>query len=334
MKLIKRLFNGLSSMEFLFWIIVMWVLFYVVSAVWKEEAFTDFVLNLKKSVFFQVPFFLFLVSGVFNLLRISKRIIKEGIVRFVLWLILPVGLLVFFSGYFISMTSRDTDWILAGEGHSVGPRWSEQRYKVEDIRLGLRDSYLDLQAKGALLQNEPQLTLVDRSSSSSRIGAFPPTRLGDTYYHILTYGFAPGISLSKDGVILNEGYMALKVLTVSSDFFEIIPYPYRFVVSLSPQKKFKKGEIIASEFNLKDPRYDVRVFRGEKVIAEGNSEEKIEFEKFVLSFTDTSFWVQLEAVRDPAVPVVLTGLLLILFGIPFSSLYIYMKARESLRKQL
>ena len=161
------------------------------------------------------------------------------------------------------------------------------------------------------------MTVMDRFSQKSIIRAFPPEKISDTYYHILNLGIAPGVRLLQGEKIISQGYMILRILMPgSSDYFEIPPYPYRFLVSLAPEKKIQKGHINASEFNLKQPHYNVRVFKGKKIIAEGNSRDEIKLDNLTLYFSKPIYWALVEAVKDPALPVLHAGLVLITFGLP------------------
>ena len=103
----------------------------------------------------------------------------------------------------------------------------------------------------------------------------------------------------------------------SSDFFEIPPYPYRYLVSMEPEKTMQQGHMKTSQFNLKDPVFNVRVFQGDKVVAEGDPGKGIIMDNMTLYFFKPTFWVLLEAVKDPGVPVMHAGILFIIFGIPF-----------------
>lgn len=92
------------------------------------------------------------------------------------------------------------------------------------------------------------------------------------------------------------------LLPGSSDYFEVSPYPYRFLVSLEPSRTFQKGNLIASEYKTKEPLFRVRMFKGEEIVAEETSNNTIVFDNLTLSFTEPTFWIQLEAVKDPAYP--------------------------------
>ena len=317
-KALKIFLNILSSREFLIWIIGGWTIYYVFSAIWMKEAFAHFSNGLRRNLLIQVPFAVFLISGYLNLLSSAIDVFKKGMGRLLAWIILPAGILIFFTGFFISINARQFEWIVAGEGHDIKPKWSSASYRITNVNSGIKASFLDIDidtGKG-IFKYEPKLTVMDNNLKTYEVGAFPPTKIDDAYYHILNFGLAPGIRLLENDSVKDEGYMPLRILQPgSSDSFEIKPYPYKFLVSLEPEKVIQKGNMKASEFNTKDPLYRVRILDGEKIITEGISKEEIRFNNLTLKFFDPTFWFQLEVVKDPGVPVILSGILMIIIGI-------------------
>ena len=330
-------FKILASKAFLLWMIIAWISFYAFSYIWMDEAFGNFIALLRDNMFIQVPFILFLVSALMNLIRASKKSFQQSRAGYLFWLILPLGVIIFFSGFFLSVIQREQGQRILGEGDIIDPPWSNDKYSLIDINPGLRDSLLDIDSGMGIFSHEPKLTVIDRFSQKSEIGAFPPKKLNDTYYHILNLGIAPGVRLLQGENIISQGYMILRILMPgSSDFFEIPPYPYKFIVSLDPEKKIQKGRVSASEFNLKQPQYNVRVFKGEKIIAEGNSRNGIKLDNMILDFYKPIYWALVEAVKDPALPVMHAGVVLITFGVPLyfmRLLFVFLK-RENIFKRL
>ncbi len=310
-------FKVLASKAFLLWIIIAWISYYSISSIWMEEAFGNFISLLRDNMIIQIPFLLFLASAIMNLIRASIKSFQQSRAGYLFWLILPLGVIIFFSGFFLSVTQREQGQRVLGEGDAKDPPWTKEKYSIIDIDPGLRDSFLDIDSSIGIFSHEPKITVLDRFSQRSEIGAFPPKKLNDTYYHILNLGIAPGVRLMQGENVKSQGYMILRILTPgSSDFFEIPPYPYKFKVSLEPEKEIQKGHIKASEFNLKQPLYNVRVYKGEKVIAEGDSRKGINLDDMTLYFFQPIYWALVEAVKDPAISVMHAGVVLITFGVP------------------
>ncbi|MBI5194995.1 MAG: hypothetical protein HZA10_01590 [Nitrospirae bacterium] len=317
-RIIKTPIRILSSKAFLLWVIGCWIFYYVLSAIWLKEAFGSFISGVRVNLFIQAPFLLFLVSGYLNLIRAAKSVFNKGMVQFLLWVLLPAGALLFFTGFFLSICTRQTGQIIIGQGDVIKPPWSSKSFRVTGIKPGLREKFLDIDMERGIFAYEPKLIIIDElSSKESGIGVFPPSKINGTYYHILNFGLAPGIRFSEGGDIKAEGYMPLKILTPGSgDYFKIPQYPYRFLVSMKPEKTFQRGNVYASQFNLKNFSFKIKVFKGEKVIEEGESSEGIIFDNFTLQFFEPAYWAQLEAVKDSARLIILYGILLVFAGIP------------------
>jgi hypothetical protein len=275
--------------------------------------------KLGSSRMIQALFIIFLVSGYLNFLRAAVFHLRKNIGRSLLLLVLPLGVLIFLTGFFISGTSRQTEWLVVRNGEFVQPRWSSEQYRVDAIRPGIKERFLDidLENNGGLFKYEPKVTVSDRLARTFEIGAFPPTKIVDTYLHVLNFGLAPGISFSEDGEEKARDYVPLKILGPNStDTFSLQPLPYKFLISLEPEKTLQKGTLKAQEFNIRSPLYRIRVLEGEKVIAEAVSKDSIAFNNMKLGFFEPGFWVQLEVVKDRGVPLVIGGIFLALAGIP------------------
>ncbi|MEN8264374.1 MAG: hypothetical protein ABFR82_13025 [Nitrospirota bacterium] len=316
---IQVIFSILSSKAFLLWMTGGWITYYVMTSIWMDEAFGSFAVGIGKNPFIQIPFITFLITGYLNLLRASICILRKGKIQFIAWSVLPLGTLLFFTGFFLSLLLRESGQRIIGEGDIIKPPWVRETLNVKDIQPGLKDRLRNTDADTSIFSQEPELTLTDKNSESYRVGVFPPVIIDATYYHILDFGIAPDIKLLRGGRLMFEGYQPLRILTPGqNDFFEIPSFPYRFLISMAPEKSFQKGKLSVSDYNFQKPVYRARVYKGEKIIAEGNSGQGISFDNFTLYFEDHTFWAMLEAAKDPGLPVLRLSLLLIIIGIPLS----------------
>jgi hypothetical protein len=224
--------------------------------------------------------------------------------------------MLYFTGFFLSINMRQFDSRLVGEGDLLRFPWSAESYRISAVKPGLKDRFR-FSDTGGVLDYEPKIILTDSSSGSYEVGAYPPVLVDGTYFHILNFGLAPGVRFYKHNVLIDEGYMALRLLPPGrSDFFEIQPYPYRFLVFLAPEDTDNNGYYSEPVFDLKSPKYSTRVFRGEKVIAEGDSKEGIDFESFRLRYFEPTYWILLESSKDPGLPLMKYGIFIFVFGIP------------------
>jgi hypothetical protein len=316
-----KIYALLSSRRFLMWFIGAWIFYYVTFAVWSREAFAGFVVNLEEGYLFKLLYIVFMSSAVLNLVRAGReRAARSRTIAF-LWMLLPVGALLFLLGFFISVNFKQSEWILAGEGDVIRPAWQSEGIRVLEFKPALKDKLLDVEnLEFSIFAYEPKV-LLEAPEGTREVGVFPPRRIDGAYYHILKFNMAPGLRLEKDDEILAEGYMAVNILPPGiQDVFEIRPYPYRFRIKIKYEKIIEKHGARAKLYNIKSPLYDVVVEKGDKVIFMGGSDEKISFNGLTLSFYEPDYWVMIEAASDPGLPIVALGIALIVAGLPISLL--------------
>jgi hypothetical protein len=318
----RRFLALLSSKRFLLWLSGAWVFYYVTVAVWSEEAFAGFVTGLGDSGLFQSLYILFMASVLLNLIRAYRERPVWRRAAFVPRAVLPAGVLVFLLGFFLSMSFRQFEWILVGEGDVVKPAWQEEAFRVEEIKPALKDEMLDMEdLEFSIFSYEPRVVMKS-GKGLFETGVFPPGRIGGSYYHVLNFGMAPGLRLRKGDKLLTEGNMALRILPPGVEgVFEIQPYPYRFTIKLMYEKIIEKGRARAKLYNLKSPLYKLTVEKGEEIIFRGNSDEEVNFDGLDLSFYGPDYWVMLEAASDPGLPVLVLGIGLITIGLPLHLLF-------------
>jgi hypothetical protein len=312
----------LSSKRSLIWLVGGWVLYYVTRAVWSREAFAETVYGLDANPLFQAFFALFLLSALLNFLRAAGERYREGKARFLLWAFLPAGTLVFLLGFFMSASLREYEQALVGDGDVLKPVWQERAYRVARVEPSLKEEILDVQREAGpgIFAYEPKV-MVETPGGVLEVGAFPPRKIGGTYYHILQFGLAPGVRLMKDGETLAEGYMALRLLPPGSeDSFEIPPHPYRFLVRLTHEKVIERGRTRAKLYRLRPPRYLLTVLKGGEIIYRGGGDD-VSFDGLGFSFREPTYWALLEMSSNPGLPVLVLGVGLLALGLPLRLLH-------------
>jgi hypothetical protein len=320
----------LSSKELLLWLLGAWVLYYVTSAFLLNEAFATFVQGLRSSFLIRIPYILLIVSGFLNIVRVVTQRWQKGRAYALLSMVLPFGAVVFLTGFFLSAGYRQAMWVQVGEGQMVSPPWAGLTLQVEQIKPALNTETLQSEMDSDIFAFEPEVVLFD-GTREHVVGAFPPTQIGDTYYHILNFGLAPGVRLKKGGRVLEEGYVMLGILPPGAqDSFDIRPLPYNFSVRIAPEKVLQKGDARMKLYNLDRLTYEVEVRRGDKTLFEGStSDERVVFEGTELSFMEPTYWVLLDVVKDPGRPVLLWGLAIAMVGLPTWLLVLFIGKRKA-----
>lgn len=319
LEIISLFVNRIPARMALVWLFAGWLLYYVSLAVWSENAFATYMTTLEKSRAFQAVFLafalVFALDGVKSFIR-RKR--EKGAFYAAMRAVMPAGIFVFLLGFLMSAAFRHQIMVLTSVRDAVKPPWSDKQYEVVGIDPALKGESLDVDEGAGIFRREPKMTLSD-GKLNYEIGAYPPKRFDGSYFHILDFGIAPGVRIQEQGSPAEEGYIALKILPPGAvDSFEFPPLPYRFELSLAPERIMTKGGGRIRVFNLNVPSYHVRVLRGADVIAEGDSDAEISFDGYGLAFYDPLYWVVLVVVKDPGVPFLVLGICLVSIGLPLS----------------
>jgi hypothetical protein len=310
----------LRSRTLTVWLVGLFVLYYLTMAVWVGEAFGRYVTHLSSSNFFQAFYLLFFVNV---LLRSCDALRGAWPHRPAVFLRLPLylGLIIFLAAFFLSLNFRKTEWLPPmGRGDVISVPWEAQSYQIKTVVPALEKKVLRTDNDTRIFDFEPGITMVKSDGEQFAIGAFPPRKIGYTYYHILMFGIGPGIELRKRNEIVNKGFMALRLVPFGvADHFEIQPFPYKFYLTIVPNRLIKKGAETARDYDLEHPRYRVEIAKGDEVIAKAETETSVQFDgEMELSFFEPDDWVVIEAVRDPFVIWFVIG-----FAMLFAGVFLY-----------
>jgi len=327
-----RVLTAAFSPSTMFWMMAAWVLYYVTLAVWRDEALGHFMIRLNTDPVHQIPFYGFVIILVVNYLGFFYKKMRTSWRAALVWLVLPTGVVFFILGFLISSVSPQPGRLIVSLGDPVSPPWDKTGYVVDKIDSGLKEEVTDLVTGENLIFNyEPKIYL-EGGGIKHEVGVFPPAKVGNTYFHIMDFGLAPGVRIERDGKVLEEGYVIQKILPLGlRDSFEIEPLPYRIAIKLHPIRQVVAGETKLDVYGLVHPVYDVVVQRGQDIVFEGVSSEAIEFDGLVLSFLDPVPWVWLEGGRAFGLPVLVAGILFIIIGLPFTFVGMFLKLMRSFR---
>lgn len=315
MNFFKRIFDLLGARALTVWIVGGFIFYYLTMAVWSEEAFAKFIIAISSNNLARAVYLIFFVNVTIRVIRACWRVRKSW-VRLILRLPLYAGILIFLFASFGSVNSRQSKWLLIGDGDVINLPWESGPLRVVRIDPALKSDLLRVD-DSIIFDYEPFVNVVDMTGKVYRVGAFPPKRVKSSYMHILNFGIAPGVELWKDGRLLSRGYVALRLLPFGRvDSFElsVLPY-YKFYIHILPNKTIKKGNESARNYNIEKPLYQLEVVRGDRTVFTGTSSDSLSFENITMKFFKPTFWVQLEVVRDPFYLWFVTGVILSLAGI-------------------
>ncbi len=298
MKILKKIYTLMSSWRLTFWLLALFVLYYLTTALWVGEAFARFIQYLSRNNIVRVLYVIFFFNVVF---RVSHSLLKLRRKPFKLFIRLPLmaGIVLFVLSSFMSVNLRQTRWLLLGEGDILRLPWESEVFRVVRIESALKKNLLRMD-DSLLFDYEPYITLEDRRGRLFRIGAFPPVKISKTYMHVLDFGIAPGVELLKDGKSLVRGEVALKLIPFGVvDSFAIKGFNYKFLIHVLPNRIIRRAKEVARSYDMTAPRYQVEVIKGDKTVFEGTTDGKIYFDGYSLRLYPPSYWIMLETARDP-----------------------------------
>ena len=306
------------------WLVGLFILYYLTLAVWVGEAFSRFVKQLSSDMVFQAFYLLFLLNVSLRIAAIVRRR-QGGWAVVLLRLPLLVGVVLFLASFFLSLNVRQLSWSPPlGADDPLDLPWQHEEYRIVSVKPAIAKKALRTD-DSAIFDYEPAIMIAGQDGTLQEIGAFPPSKVGKSFLHVLTFGLGPGVELRKGGNILWRGYVALRLVPFGVvDRFSLPPQPYQFSLSVVPNHTVRKGRETARTYELEQPRYLVEIVKGDRVLRREEAEGTVAFDgDMSISFFTPSDWVIIEAVQDFFLPWFATSLLLLLAGMllyPFSFL--------------
>ena len=317
MTFFRKSLSLLGSRALTVWLFSLFILYYLSIAVWSKEAFGTFTANLAQKSLFKAAYSLFFVNVALRSIQALKTYWPDR-KRFYLRLPLLAGVVLFLAAFFMSLNVRQTTWLIVGEGDRVSLPWESSSFLIEKVESALEKRAL-VQQDSKVFQFEPVITVGTAEGKSYRIGAFPAVGVGSSYLHILNFGIGPNVEIRKNGRVFSRAEYALRIVPFGdTDFFEVPGLPYKFYLTIVPNRVIKKGRETARDYDMSKPRYQIAVLKGDKTIAKGEADDQFAFDgSMTMIFHAPADWVFLEAVYDPFRLPFLIALLLVSLGLVF-----------------
>ncbi len=332
--MMRRLLSIFTSGRTLGALVIGWAIFYVTWAVWGTEAFASYIGLLSEFKAVQAIYILFVLCVIGVTARQGIARFRESRLRFALWVVLPAGVIIFLIGFLLSASLRHSDKLAVAEGTAVSPPWHDAGFTVERLDAGLGEHATD--TGSGIFQYAPKITAQKDDGSTKTIEAFPPTRIGTTYYHILFVDMAPSLLLrNAAGETLQDGLVSLRLLPPgATDDFKLQGLPYVFSLRVLPNEVKERGDEKIKTYHMKHPLYGLKIVKGDTTVFDGNSGAgPISFDGYTLSFQEPSYWVQLEAARDPGLPLLQLGIITIFTGLITAIILVAIRLWRALRPE-
>lgn len=152
-----------------------------------------------------------------------------------------------------------------------------------------------------------------------------PLYLGDLQYTIYRYGYAPGF-LIKDGKgdVLFDGYVSLRLMDNTEDFFEIPGTDMTVYVRFFPDLVMTEDGPVSRSRVPNNPHFGLRIKKviGEpgkgKMVKMGSS---VEMEGLSIMPSELRYWAYFVVVRDSGKPILFVSIVLMTVGLIIRFIY-------------
>jgi len=202
--------------------------------------------------------------------------------------------------------------------HNGSPwTFAQSTIVLKSIEPHLPDNFLQVGEEGTFKLDH--VTAVVSSSGTPRvITPRSPARIDGVYYRITHIGYVQPMSITITGTTFEKN-LDLDILPPGKT--EILPLPGTasfMSISLAPERTITKGLLIGKQFNLNMPRYQLALQSGARdskpVIHLVKPLERTTSKGSTISLGKNALYIKVQAVHDPALPWIYTGLLATLVG--------------------
>jgi hypothetical protein len=247
------------------------------------------------------------VDGIFSV---------KGRMSFLPGAVLKIGIVILMVSLLFSMHLRKAGELKLHEGESGS--FLGSKILLSNIKADLPGRFLKIGEKDAFSQQEVTVLLLT-PDRAYHVNTGLPEKIAGRYYRVVHIGFSHLLTVMGSAEYTDKR-IDLDVLPPGrTDTVELPSHGLSLAFSLEPEKKIRKGLITGKEYNLVVPLYTVAV-KSKQGSAEAKkltlrAGERVSAEKRTIVLGSRSLFVMIDAVHDPALLWVYTGLLVSLSGI-------------------
>lgn len=140
-----------------------------------------------------------------------------------------------------------------------------------------------------------------------------------TFMRITDFGYSVKYSSQDLNEIEQEKrYLNMKLFpSGAEEHFEAMFLGYVFYVRCYPDYVKNNGNPGSLSAYPRNPVFNLRIVRNKDIVFNGllKPTEKVRFDNQVISLSDVKMWVEISFVRDPGLPVIAVGLVLMMTGV-------------------
>ena len=320
MSILARIYGTLASPRLLVGLALLWILVYVTVAVWLDEAFAAFVVALGNNPIVQLFYFAFVASLGANLLRMAGNHRSEGALMLLCWAVFPAGLWLYGLGFGLSTVLGLQHWSVVQEGELLELPWQIRPWTMAELRPPFDSEYVEETSSSLLFGHEP-IALFRSGSEEAEVGAFPPSRLGDSDCNLMDFGLAPELRLTREGRTLYEGSIEGRLLPPGvSEEFDLATTGYHVRIRLVPNAHRELAGGTSRVFRMDSPRYHLVVRFGNEILFDGEAATEVQLSDGArLALEGPGYWAWVRCGRDPGRPLLMLGLGLMILGLPLAT---------------
>lgn len=233
---------------------------------------------------------------------------------FIPGLFVRTGIVILVASLFLSSYARKTEDRLLHRGDTSV--FMGRHVVLSALRSGMPDSFLEVGEKSAFKLSGITAEL-SSSSGKVRIAAGLPVTSGGVYFRIVDFGWTLPLTLRGGGAEYRL-MPDMPLFPPGRAATETLPSGERVTFSLWPERTFTKGLLTGRQYNLASPLYRIAL----QPAGEGRREEadvkaggRVVLDGREFSAGRPVEFIRVQAVRDPGLPGIYGGLVLILLGL-------------------